>query len=156
SRDWSSDVCSSDLEGIARMQHQRDAHGLPGAAGQVGAVGAGGRRQFGALHMAEQHCRPFEHGPVFEVTAQAATAFGAGPGVAAERRAAYVLERLNNIGLQAGKEFTRLFLVNAHAPPEPGLPPPLEADAAAAWGSARQPISRRYCCPSKWVRVIAS
>ena len=39
--------------GIARMQHQRDAHRLPAAAGQFGAMRGGRRRQLVARDMRE-------------------------------------------------------------------------------------------------------
>ena len=73
--------------GIARMQHQRHPHGFPAPPGQFRPVCAGRRRQLAAQHVREIHPAAFQHLAFFDQPRDAAAAFGALPGIGAERQA---------------------------------------------------------------------
>src|SRR5690606_11147556 len=62
--------------GVARMQYQRHAHGLPRPARKLGPVCARRRRQFAAVHMAEQYAGPLEQLAALDQARYAASAFG--------------------------------------------------------------------------------
>ncbi len=78
-------------KGIARVEHQRDAHRLEAAAGQLRPVGAGRRRQGIAPHMREAHAGTLHHGAAFQDTGAATTAQALGgrllPGIGRKRLA---------------------------------------------------------------------
>ena len=133
---------------VARVDHQRDTHGFPGASGQLGAMGAGRGRQRGAGHVAEQHATAFEHPPAFDQPGDAASAFGPFPGVRAEGIAFDFLQALDDAGLQAGEIGAGQRGVYLHAVPG--------SAGALRRVMARQPMSRRYCAPSKWMDCSTS
>lgn len=135
------------------MQHHRDTHGLPRAAGQFGPVRAGRGRQLGTLDVAEQHAGAFEQLAAFEQARHAAAAFGPDPFVGAERAALGGFQRPDDAGLQAGEVAADVGdgqCVHRRFRLRVGLGLLLRRL------SARQPMSLRYWRPSKWMPSMAS
>src|SRR5690606_10700458 len=99
--------------------------------------------------MAEQHSGAFKHRAVFKVTAQPAAALGANPCIAFKPGIANMFEITDDALLQAGKPAAHGLYAGDHV-----LPASVPAPAVGC--KARQPMSRRYCWPSKWVRATAS
>ena len=88
--------------GIARVNHEGNAEGLPRLAGEFGAVRGGRRRERGAADVREADAGFFEDGAVGKDAGAPAAAFGAGPIVRAKfRGAVYLFERGAEVGLQA-------------------------------------------------------
>ena len=74
--------------GVARMNHQRNAHRTKSATGQLGARRTGRWRQVRAVYIRKADTGALEHGAVREDAAYAAAAFLAVPGVRDEARLA--------------------------------------------------------------------
>ncbi|MNT57797.1 hypothetical protein D3C72_1951980 [compost metagenome] len=78
----------------ARVDHQRHAHRLEAAAGQLGAVRGSGSGQGGAGDVREVHARLFKHRTLGQYAAAATATFFARPAVLVENGAAVGLSQL--------------------------------------------------------------
>ena len=85
------------------MQHQRDAHCLPGAAGQLRAYRGRRGRQGLAGDVREIDATAFEEVALLDQPRDAAAAFGANPGIGAEGLAVEGFQFGDDARLQAGE-----------------------------------------------------
>ena len=148
--------------GIARMQHERNAHGLESATGEFGAHRARRGREPGAADMRERDAAALEQAAVLDDARVAAataerrgSAFGALPPVAAERPAVEPFQLGDDPVLQRGQigadgvgvhgEVTAFVRPGGPASRQVFLP--AAANCAARASMARCPMSRRNCMP---------
>src|SRR5438067_85536 len=64
---------------VSRVKHERNAHRLPCAAGEVGPLRSRRRRQPAADYVRKQYAAALQHGAVFDRACDAAAAFGTRP-----------------------------------------------------------------------------
>ena len=86
--------------GIERVQHQRDAHRLPGLPCKLGTRGGRRRRQLASFDMREVHPAALEDIPVLDHLRDAAAAFVALPFVGFEGLAVEALQGSDDLFLQ--------------------------------------------------------
>jgi hypothetical protein len=126
--------------GVARVEHQRHAHGLEGCARELRAVLRGRRRQSGAAHMREPATGALEHRPALQDAGDAVAlqrlARGLGPGILHKWRAVDGLDGGGDAGLQVLQVGPYRISLCGHSLRPIAL-------------MARYPMSRRYCMPSK-------
>ena len=131
--------------GVERMQHERHAHDLEATSRELRPSRARRGRQALAHHVRKIHAGALEQAALLEDAAFAAATLGPRPRLAPECPAVERLEPRHDARLQRAEPLERGGDVHDGA-----------LDQARRAASAREPMSLRYCMPSKWMRPTAA